>query len=264
MRTLATFVVAALFVAAPNLAAAPAVAQETPYQLDSGSTYSAGCFAPCLCPVNVQPMKGTFRLQYTGADPFYSHYDVLDVAWSVPGLSPSLAITGSGTYVVGGEFAAQHRMMLDLSIGGGAPIRFDSGLVLGGGTFPAIDIKVSLHRETCRDTVLHVVATPTTATSAEGIPGFTDGIRPGGANPFRGDAPLFVNLAGPARVEVAIFDLQGRSVRRLAAGRWMPAGTSRLVWDGRSDSGQATRGGLYFARATIAGKRYVAKVIRIP
>lgn len=70
---------------------------------------------------------------------------------------------------------------------------------------------------------------------------------------------------------VSIFDLNGRRVRRLAAG---PAGSgagsgsgaaSGLWWDGRDERGTLLPGGVYLVRGEIAGRGTVeGRVVRLP
>ena len=86
-----------------------------------------------------------------------------NVQWKVHGSTymtpPDAAITGSGTYTVGGEVAVQQQMEADLTVAGEPPAHFDSGRVAGGGGFPGqIDIEISKNGKVCLDTVIHVVA----------------------------------------------------------------------------------------------------------
>jgi flagellar hook assembly protein FlgD len=62
------------------------------------------------------------------------------------------------------------------------------------------------------------------------------------------------------RASLAIYDVLGRKVRRLADGD-LPAGSTAIRWDGRDAAGSAARTGMYFARlATPKGNR----VLRLP
>ena len=135
-------VASGLLIGVTVLAVGGATAQSQPsgvqqYKLQPGSNFVTGCFGPCLCPDLLSRLQGTFSLQQVGFDPLFTYYRVGDVRWTVTGVTSNLTILGSGTYKVGGEFAVQHQMSLDLSVDGGALQHFDSGLKLGGGEFPA-------------------------------------------------------------------------------------------------------------------------------
>src|SRR4030095_14591018 len=186
-----------------------------------------GCFGPCLCPVLTRQMQGTFTLRLREVDPVFTNYDVLDVRWTVPDATPAISSVGSGSYRVGGEVAVHHQMVLDLSVAGGPTQHFDSGLILGGGTFPEIDIRVSLHQDqACIDTVLAVRAMPTTTTSIDDKgTAVTPGIRAVAPNPFFDHANLLLSITRGARVEVTVYDLRGRLVRHLVGEHWMPPGS---------------------------------------
>lgn len=136
------------------------------YRLDPASSYEEGCQPPCLCPIQfTEDFFGTFTLAFSTADPAgYVHYTIDDVNWIVGPTSAEHRVTGSGEYKVGGQFAIRHQLVLDLSTDGGAPVHFDSGLVLGGGSFPAIDISIAQNNFYCYDRVFNVVASqlPTT------------------------------------------------------------------------------------------------------
>ena len=80
-------------------------------------------------------------------------------------------------------------------------------------------------------------------------------------NPFRG-GDLILDYALPAggMVHAGVYDLAGRSVATLFAGR-AEAGEHALVWSGRSDSGVPVSAGLYLVRlGTSAGARQ-AKIV---
>jgi len=146
------------------LSSAATAENPQPYSLTAGSTFQRGCFAPCECPIGQEaPLAGTFSLAFRSDNGLFADYDMLDVRWKVAGTEyatpPDAAITGSGTYTVGGEFAVQQQMTADLQVADEPPARFDSGLVVGGGGFPdSIDIEISRNGKYCFDTVMHVVA----------------------------------------------------------------------------------------------------------
>ena len=72
-------------------------------------------------------------------------------------------------------------------------------------------------------------------------------------NPFNPATVLRLRLPAAGRAAVAVYDLAGRRVRRLAAG-WWPAGERVLRWDGRDDAGRALPSGRYVVRV-VAGDR---------
>lgn len=87
------------------------------------------------------------------------------------------------------------------------------------------------------------------------VAGLPDGERPArpallGAptpNPARDGTTFELSLPAPGRVEVALFDVQGRLVRRLVDDL-QSAGPRTLRWDGRNDAGQAVGAGIYFVK----------------
>ncbi|MFQ5591860.1 MAG: Kazal-type serine protease inhibitor family protein [Phycisphaerae bacterium] len=144
------------------------------YALVPGSTFQRGCYDPCDCPLGPELLlTGTFALVTLEQNPFSTEYAVVDVDWLVSGnsIGESFPIAGVGTYHVQGEFAVQHRMSLDLVVASEERAHFDSGLVVGGEQFPAIDIVVSVNGMVCLDTVLHIVAQPVEGTMCGGIGG---------------------------------------------------------------------------------------------
>ncbi len=60
-----------------------------------------------------------------------------------------------------------------------------------------------------------------------------------------GGAEMSFTLSAPAACTVRLLNIAGRTVRVLQQGTQMPAGTSQVVWDGRSDAGLAVPNGTY-------------------
>ena len=235
------------------------------YDLAKESRFETGCFGPCACPVLISgPLEGVFDLKHIGFDGLYENYEVSSVRWTVPDTTTTITIQGSGTYRVGGEFAIQQQLKLDLTVGSGPPKRFDSGLVAGGGGFPRIVIDISLHQNTaCRDTVMHVDASPDPVTSVgdvgAGSPARLDPLAP---NPFSQRILLRLALPSAARVTVLVYDIQGRAVRHLYRGVWLGAGEHPLAWDGRGDDGRAATSGVYFVSAGVGSQRVSCRVVK--
>lgn len=71
-------------------------------------------------------------------------------------------------------------------------------------------------------------------------------------NPSRGSVTLPIYLSHPAWVDVGVFDPTGRRVRTLLAGT-LPAGSSRVQWDARTDAGHAAPSGVYYVRLLAGG-----------
>jgi flagellar hook assembly protein FlgD len=71
---------------------------------------------------------------------------------------------------------------------------------------------------------------------------------------------LSYGLPRDARVEIAVFDLLGRRVRRLESGSRL-AGRHRVVWDGRNESGAQLGNGVYMVRMTAAGNTWTRKLV---
>lgn len=81
-------------------------------------------------------------------------------------------------------------------------------------------------------------------------------------NPARG--PVRIRFATPktAPVSLAIFDQQGRRIRRLVDGE-IPAGDHEATWDGRDAAGRAAPSALYFYRLTVEGRTLTGKVFHL-
>jgi hypothetical protein len=233
------------------------------YSLGPKSFFQYGCFAPCECPVfSSQPVQGTFHLRHLGFDGLYDNYEVSNVRWTLPDDTTNLVITGSGLYRIGGEVAIQKQLMLDLRFGSRPPQKFDSGLLAGKYDFPGIEIDVSLHQMTCFDSVIHVQAAPVNAVT--GVD-FDPSIAPARSirvtpNPFAHETRIDLALAAPARIELAIYDTQGRLVRRLARG-YFPAG-QQVLWDGRQEDGVECASGVYFLRGRIGDRTAAQRIVK--
>lgn len=256
----------ALLASAPSLGLAQTSSDPMFYFLTPLSAFETGCFGPCECPVFMRGLQGTFVLQYLGSDPLFSNYAVRDVRWSVPDATASgTVLTGSGTYKVGGEFAVQQQMILDLSVGGKAPQRFDSGLVLGGGEFPHIKIDISLHQNTaCIDTVLHVDAKdPVVSTVDSGSESSATFLAEAAPNPFRDETKIQLHLGRIEPLEVRIFDVRGRVVRHLARRAEATPGDYLLAWDGRADQGRLCAAGVYFVGLYAGTEKVVHRIVKL-
>lgn len=73
-------------------------------------------------------------------------------------------------------------------------------------------------------------------------------LRPNAPNPFAARTTIVFDLARSERVTLRIYDVTGRRVRTLAAGRELTPGSHALEWNGRDDAGAVLDAGLYFCR----------------
>ena len=160
-RHLSLFLVLSFLIVAAGISSLAAQTQPVIYRLEKSSTFQRGCFPPCLCPVmQTGTERGTFLLTHVGSDPLFENYRVDAVNWTVSTAGTELRVTGSGTYRVGGEFAVQQQLVLDLKVGDNPAERFDSELLYGGGEFPRISIPISIHGQVCFDTLFNLSAAP--------------------------------------------------------------------------------------------------------
>ncbi|MHC5114061.1 MAG: hypothetical protein ACYTGP_06490 [Planctomycetota bacterium] len=161
MMTRETTILAA---AAMGLLAAPAPAGDpVPYLLGDDARYEHGCYEPCMCPIMMGDLSGSFTLMPVSITGTLDEYVVEDVDWTVTfiGGAPSLHVTGSGTFTRFQEFAVTQTLELDLSIDGGPAEHFTSGtVVVPGYEFPDIDMAVAMNDFYCLDTAFFVDASP--------------------------------------------------------------------------------------------------------
>ena len=71
-------------------------------------------------------------------------------------------------------------------------------------------------------------------------------------NPFGSHTTIGFALARTENVTLRVYDVTGRTIRTLANGAPLAAGTHQMEWDGRSDGGQALEPGLYFCQLQTA------------
>jgi len=133
----------------------------TLYRLEAGSSFTRGCFGPCLCPIfATEDVRGTYTLAFDHQDPLFTWYRIENVNWVTTIGGADTRITGSGSYRVGGEVAVQQQIQLKLQIGDEDSRLFDSGLVSGATSFPDINITFSVNGMVCFDTVIDIRSQP--------------------------------------------------------------------------------------------------------
>jgi hypothetical protein len=79
-------------------------------------------------------------------------------------------------------------------------------------------------------------------------------------NPFRATTTIEYVLPEAAHVSVALYNAQGRLVRRLVDGQHA-AGPRRVTWDARDTFGERVGPGVYFVRITTRGEVRTEKVV---
>ena len=84
----------------------------------------------------------------------------------------------------------------------------------------------------------------------------------GSPNPFRASTTIEWGLSAAGQVDVSVFDVQGRRVRRLASGH-QPAGRQRVTWDGLDGAGHRVSSGVYVARLSLGSHVFRITLLRI-
>jgi len=81
-------------------------------------------------------------------------------------------------------------------------------------------------------------------------------------NPFNPSTRISGELVAAGRIELGVFDAQGRRQRVLASGE-LPAGPFNLASDGRDDAGRRLPGGVYFVRLTDGRGARAVKLVML-
>lgn len=100
--------------------------------------------------------------------------------------------------------------------------------------------------------------------------GATDAVRTPGAtrlvgnapNPFNPQTTIYFELAAPGSVDLAIYDLSGRLVKRLAEGS-MSEGPHGLRWDGTDAGDRSVAAGVYVARLAAGGRTDARRLVLV-
>ena len=87
------------------------------------------------------------------------------------------------------------------------------------------------------------------------------GLRGARPNPATAGSTIEFALPAAGRVDLTVYDAQGRVVRRLLANAAYPAGVHRVAWDGRTDGGAAAGSGVYFCRFRGGGVTEEGKIV---
>jgi len=140
--------------------------------LDAPSTETFHrCLEPCLCPIGpvTSQLRGVFTLVPTTPEPWFDVYEVRDAVFLAQINGQDMRFTGSGIYRIGGDFAYQHEMILDLSANGEPAQQFyGNEIIIHPPYFPRIDITIETPIVECRQTVLYLLTSPHCAADFDG------------------------------------------------------------------------------------------------
>ncbi|HTY07676.1 MAG TPA: S8 family serine peptidase [Candidatus Edwardsbacteria bacterium] len=81
-------------------------------------------------------------------------------------------------------------------------------------------------------------------------------------NPASGAATISLTLPRAGLVTASLYDAAGRCMRTLPAVA-MTAGSNRLCWDGRDQTGRPAAAGVYFCRISAPGGSAVARIVMV-
>ncbi len=107
-----------------------------------------------------------------------------------------------------------------------------------------------------------MIADTSYATSdvADEVLGSGTGLELGGS-PFMQELAMRLELKNACRVNLEIYDTQGRRVRSHDYG--LCSGAQQLVWNGRDDQGRSVETGMYWVRLRAGEQVFVRRVVRI-
>ncbi|KPJ61076.1 MAG: hypothetical protein AMJ46_03680 [Latescibacteria bacterium DG_63] len=80
-------------------------------------------------------------------------------------------------------------------------------------------------------------------------------------NPFNPVTNIFFSIPAKAKVELYVYDVSGRVVKKLVDGVPMEPGRHKATWDGRNDAGRAVSSGVYFCKLSAADKVAQMKMV---
>jgi hypothetical protein len=80
------------------------------------------------------------------------------------------------------------------------------------------------------------------------VSGFPFALEASRPNPFRDVTEISFSLPSDGPVRLAVYDVAGRLVQRLAEGERLPAGRHGRTWDGKDQSGRFAAPGVYYYR----------------
>jgi hypothetical protein len=88
-------------------------------------------------------------------------------------------------------------------------------------------------------------------------------LAPARPNPFRTSTTISFVIPAAARIDLEVYEVTGRRITQLVAGRRMDAGAHHIAWDGRDASGRLIATGMYFVRLTAGRDVATARLLRV-
>jgi hypothetical protein len=141
---------------------------------------------------------------------------------------------------------------------------FTTGLVFEPGTNVNLRLELGGNNTTGWAVSWSGYLVPTSSASAEDDLGTAPGLALGSnPNPAGRETTLTFKLSTPSDVVLAVFDVQGRRIRRIHEGR-LPAGLHSMIWDGENDLGVPVSDGVYLARLMTDEGSSMSKITRRP
>jgi hypothetical protein len=109
--------------------------------------------------------------------------------------------------------------------------------------------------------VLDVIVNGAPLTGGEAAPRVLE-LSAGRPNPFVSGTEMGFGLPKDASVNVSVFDVNGRLVKRLISGA-LPAGRHAARWDGSDESGRSAPAGIYWCRLLTAEGAIERRLVRL-
>jgi hypothetical protein len=143
-----------------------------------------------------------------------------------------------------------------------ALLHYDTGTMMWEDVTTTIDIVSNIICGNVTSLSPFVVARMTTTDVGDGAVPARLAFGPATPNPLRTSTSFVLEMPADDLVDVRVYDIHGRAVHTLASGVFA-AGRHVLHWRGEGHAGERLNPGIYFARATVGGRTFVRRVIRL-
>ena len=142
-------------------------------------------------------------------------------------------------------------------MGGGAGIVYASGFLSPAMTDSAFTLILTTPNGD--DTELPAAQTALSIGSEELINPKTFALKQNYPNPFNPSTMIRFEIFEQASVELTVFDINGRFVRKLLKGR-LNSGAYNIEWNGKDSQGMLVSGGVYFYSINVNGRTLIKKM----